>query len=131
MTVHGGDPVSNERPLTEFERELARWMLEHGRPEARVYLAQLEHATVVSGCSCGCASIDFMIAGRCAPATGLNILGDYLFGGPEDLAGAFVFECGGVLAGIEVYGLARDNPAELPHPNSLRPFTTGEPVATA
>jgi hypothetical protein len=124
MTTHG-HPVSRERPLTASERELTRWMLEHGCPEGRNYLAQLEQATVVSGCSCGCASIDFLIAGQVAPATGLNILGDYLFGGQDDLAGVFVFACGGVLAGIEVYGLARDNPTELPHPSSLRPFKSG------
>jgi hypothetical protein len=125
MVDHGSGPILDERPLTAAERELTEWMLQHGRPEALAFLALLEHATVISRCPCGCASVDFAIRGQPAPAAGLNILGDYLFGEQDELAGAFVFECGGVLAGIEVYGLARDNPKELPHPDSLRPFKQG------
>ena len=34
------------RPLTDAERDLARWMLEHGTEEAKQYLDQLELAEV-------------------------------------------------------------------------------------
>ena len=125
MTRHAGDVVPFERPLTPTEHDLTKWMLLHGRPDAQAYLPQLTNATVASQCPCGCASIDFKIRGQRAPVTALEILGDYLFGGPDDLAGAFVFACGGVLAGLEVYGLARDHPKELPHPTSLRLFAPG------
>ncbi len=132
MTRHAGEVAPLERPLTSVERDLTsverdltEWMLRHGRPDARHYLPQLENATVASLCPCGCASIDFAIQGQVASENSLDILGDYLFGGPDDLAGAFVFARGGVLAGLEVYGLTRDNPKELPHPASLRSFTAG------
>jgi hypothetical protein len=115
-------PIPDERPLTDPERRLARWMLEHGAPAGRAFLAQLDAARVVSRCPCGCASIDLEVAGLPAPEGGMRVLGDYVFGGESDLAGAFIFECGGVLAGIEVYGLAGDAPSILPAPESLTPM---------
>ena len=115
-------PIPDRRQLSETERELARWMLEHGTPAAAGFLAQLEHAEVVSRCPCGCASIDFEVAGMPKPSGGLRILGDYVFGAEADLAGAFIFERAGVLAGLEVYGLAGDAPRTLPRTDSLRPF---------
>jgi hypothetical protein len=60
-----------------------------------------------------------------APSGGLRVLGDYVFGSGEDLAGAFIFERAGVLAGIEVYGLPGDAPRKLPESASLRPFHEG------
>jgi hypothetical protein len=103
-------------------------MLEHGNPGAAAFLSQLERAEVVSMCPCGCASIDFEVAGMPKPSGGLRTLGDYVFGGEEDLAGAFIFERAGVLAGIEVYGLVRDEaPRALPEPSLLRPFHDDEP----
>jgi hypothetical protein len=115
-------PIPDERPLTAAEYHLARWMLEHGGQEAEGFLPQLEHARVVARCPCGCASIDFEVAGRPRPSGGLRILGDFLCGGGSDLSGVFIFERHGVLAGIEVYGLAGDAPKTLPEPGVLRPF---------
>jgi hypothetical protein len=45
-----------------------------------------------------------------------------VFGSGDELSGIFVFEQSGVLAGLEVYGLAGDAPKTLPGPDSLRPF---------
>ena len=115
-------PIPDERPLSAAEYRLARWMLEHGGAEAQSFLPQLDHARVASRCPCGCASIDFEVAGHPRPAGGLRVLGDFLYGGESDLCGAFIFERDGVLAGIEVYGLAGDAPKALPEPGALRPF---------
>lgn len=52
----------------------------------------------------------------------MQILADFVYGGEDDLCGAFVFAEGGVLAGLEVYGLAVDAPKELPAPEVLRPL---------
>jgi hypothetical protein len=115
-------PISGAHPLTNAEYEIAQWMLEHGEPEAKAFLPQLRRARVAARCPCGCASIDFEIAGHPRPTGGLRILADFLYGGESDLSGVFIFERNGVLAGIEVYGLAGDAPKTLPEHASLRPF---------
>ena len=115
-------PASERRPLFPVEQELATWMLTHGNPEAQAFLPHVHRAVVVGGCPCGCASIDFEVTDLPAPSGGLRVLGDYVFGEDMNLAGAFIFERAGVLAGIEVYGLAGEAPRTLPRPEELRPF---------
>ncbi len=115
---------ASNRDLTNEERNLVRWMLEHGEPDARQFLPQLEHAQVLpTRCPCGCASIDFSIDGQPKPSGGLRPIADFAFGSGGELSGIFVFEQSGVLAGLEVYGMGGDAPKTLPSPDSLRPFT--------
>ncbi len=112
------------RQLTFAEEQLIRWMLEHGNQEALDFLSQLEKAQVTPyRCPCGCATINLSIDGFPEPSGGLRILADFLFDIDNDLSGIFVFEKQGVLAGLEVYGLAGDAPKALPSPDSLRPFS--------
>jgi hypothetical protein len=111
------------RPLTEAERYLARWMLEHGAPEAKEYLAQLDLAEVTPWkCPCGCASINFQIQGHAEAPPGVNILGDFLIFESDGQSGAFIYASGGLLSGIEVYGLSGDAPPLLPRVEDLHPF---------
>lgn len=106
------------------EEQLVRWMLEHGNPAAEAFLPQLEKAYVTPyRCPCGCASINFAIEGLSEPTGGMHILADFLFGSDDELSGIFVWEQAGVLAGLEVYGLAGDAPKTLPSPDLLRPFS--------
>ena len=121
---------ASNRDLTSEERHLVRWMLEHGVPDAPQFLPQLERAQVLpTRCPCGCASIDFSIDGQPKPGGGLRPIADFVFGNGDELSGIFVFEQSGVLAGLEVYGLAADAPKTLPSPDSLRPF--GDETANA
>ena len=126
---HGGSALyvrahlHESLPLTFAEEQLVRWMLEHGKPEARAFLPQLERAQVTDWrCSCGCASINFLVEGFAEPSGGLHPLADFIFGTDDELSGIFVFEQSGVLAGLEVYGLAGDAPKTLPSSDSLKPF---------
>jgi hypothetical protein len=50
-------------------------------------------------------------------------LADFVFGAGDDLSGIFVFETSGVLAGLEVYGLAGEAPKALLLPGSLKRFS--------
>src|SRR6476661_741905 len=111
------------RPLTDAEYRLARWMLEHGTPAASGFLSQLEAAEVTPWrCECGCASLDLAIRGYDKPESGMNLLADFVIG-DNDLAGIFIYECQGVLSGIEVYGMAAlEAPKSLPMPEDLRPI---------
>jgi hypothetical protein len=112
------------RPLTTEEHQLIKWMLEHGNQEASLLLPQLALARATSWrCPCGCASINLVLEGRpLAEPGGMHIVADFIFGPDDGPSGIFVFEKGGVLAGLEVYRLADDAPTELPACEALRPF---------
>ncbi len=120
-------PIPEQRELSGEERKLAQWMLEHGESGALSFRSQLDRARVVSRCPCGCASIDLEVSGAPTPSGEMRILGDFLYGDESNLAGVFIFERGGTLAGIEVYGLAVDAPRTLPNPSGLRPFDAPAP----
>ena len=112
--------IPEDRELTSEEYEITRWLLEHGKEEARRFIEQLERARIVSRCPCGCASVDFSISGKPQAKGGMNILSEYLFGDESDPKGIFVWECNGILAGLEVYWFAADAPTILPNVESLR-----------
>jgi hypothetical protein len=117
------DPQSN-RELTTSERHLVQWMLEHGEPDARELLPQLDHARVTGWrCPCGCASLHFVVSGQPEPVGGLRPVADFLCGSGDQQSGIFLYEQSGVLAGIEVYGLAGDAPRTLPTPDMLHAFS--------
>lgn len=113
------------RQLTDHERRLVRWMLEHGSQEAAQFLSQLDEAEVAPWkCDCGCASasINFQIRGRPEAAPGVHPIADFVFGEGDTLSGIFVYEKDGILSGLEVYGLAGEAPKSLPQPEELRPW---------
>jgi len=113
--------IDPNRALSDDERQLVRWMLEHGGPEAAAFLPQLDHAEVTPWkCPCGCASINFQIRGRPEAPPGVHVLADFNFGQDESPFGIFVYESGGILSGLEVVGYAGDAPRALPHPDELR-----------
>jgi len=121
--------LPDDRELTDAEVTLVRWLLSHGDQEAASFLPQLDNARVASRCSCGCASINFEIDGmkpEWDKPTG--ILSDYEWTDSEDrLFGAFVFQKGDLLAGLELWsqdGLATPN--VLPTVDQLRPIGTGK-----
>jgi hypothetical protein len=114
--------IPEDRPLTAEEVRLARWMLEHGDPDGRSFLPQLERAHVVSRCPCGCATIDIEVDGH-PPASGIGrILGEFSFAHEDDVSAIFIYEADGVLGGLEVYGLSGDAPKVLPAPEMLEPM---------
>lgn len=111
------------RPLTTHEARVAQWMLQHGSSEAQRYLPQLALAEATTWrCDCGCASFNLKVAGKPEAPPGVNILGDFVAGEGEGMFGIFIFESGGILSGVEVYGLAADAPHSLPAPEALRPL---------
>jgi hypothetical protein len=111
------------RALTDTERDLARWMLKHGAADATQHLVQLELAEVAPWrCQCGCASIKFEIKGYAKASPGVQVLGDFVMGEEDHQSGAMIYSSGGLLRGIEVYGLAGDAPRVLPRPEDLRVF---------
>lgn len=99
-------------------------MLEHSTAAAARFLPQLAAARVVSWCYCGCASVDFPVAGVVPPpGGGIGILGDLEYRTPEGhLSGAFVFERAGLLAGLEVWSVdGLSTPSTVPAIEQLQP----------
>src|SRR6185437_16786785 len=67
------------RSLTEEERDLVRWLVEHSFMEnAARLLPQVDRLTVVSKCNCGCPTIDFALDGKLAERRGEKYIGDWL-----------------------------------------------------
>ena len=125
---HSVTTIPERRALTAEERSLVRWLLEHGEPEARAFLPQLEDASVISHCSCGCASIDLAIRGRVGTPGPMNILADYVYrdaGG--HLLGAFVFAHEDLLAGLDLWSVdGQATATTLPRPEQLTPMAKNE-----
>ena len=127
--IRGKMKYQSTRNLTQEEYLLAKWLLENGNGQARDFLGQLEDAEATTWkCECGCASFNFKIRGMTLAEPGVTILSDYVFGSEENMAGVFIFSSGGILKGLEVYGLAGDAPARLPEPSELVPMEENQNV---
>jgi hypothetical protein len=125
MTDHVATDIPEDRPLSEAERGLVKWLLQHGNSEAHELLPQLERARVVSRCSCGCASVDFSIGGEVlAPRSGMSVVSDYRWDSPEGyLFGVFAYSRGGLLSGIDLWSIdGRSTASTLPNTDQLRPI---------
>ena len=83
--------VDENRALTSEEYALVRWMLEHGEPEARSFISQLDRAEVTPWhCPCGCASINFRIHGHPEPPPGVHPIAEFVFDDENHLSGIFI-----------------------------------------
>src|SRR5687767_15177070 len=124
-------PIPEDRPLTAHEESLVRWLLEHGKPDAAGFLPQLAKARVISKCPCGCASVDFAIGGATPPPeAGMHILADFAYKTDDGAhCGVFVFACGGLLAGLEVWSAdGMDAVSSLPEIERLQGPESSHPI---
>jgi hypothetical protein len=114
------------RQLSAEERELVTWLLQHGEVAARAFLPQLDQATVAAHCQCGCASIDFAIAGQRPKTFSMRVLSDYQWRDEAGrLFGAMVFEQDNLLAGLDLWSIdGAATPNALPSIASLVPYGT-------
>jgi len=113
---------ADNRQLTNEEFDLAKFMLEASGKSAAPFIRQLDSAQALSTkCPCGCASFDLLINGENSDRSiGISVIGDFTFDSKNEKYGAFIFECEGRLAGVEVYGLTGDAPKFLPKPKDLK-----------
>jgi hypothetical protein len=116
--------ISDNRELTMAEYELVRWLLEHGNEGAGAFLHQLKMARVASRCRCGCASVNFSIAGEISSETSFKVLSDYEWTSVEGhLFGIFVFAKGNLLSDLDVWSIeGLTTPTTLPTIEDLRPL---------
>jgi len=121
-------PIPDIRPLTDHERALLEWLLQNGTPEAKTYLPQVPHVTVVSRCPCGCPSIDLAVNGQTSTApveSPATVLADIQSTSPEGIpVGLLVFARAGLLDKLEIYPYSDEISFTWPHLKDLRPPTS-------
>lgn len=115
--------IAEDRPLTEREKTLLRWLLEHGAPCGREFLPQIDRTRVSGRCGCGCATIDLAVDGLQDACLGLTPVADFFYRTPSGgLCGAMVLVRGERLAGLEVWSVdGQETPNELPAIDGLFP----------
>jgi hypothetical protein len=113
-----------ERPLTDHERELVEWLIEHGTYGDKPTLhAQIPHLSVRERCTCGCPTVYFAFDGKPVPTKGERLVSDHLAIVDGMEVGIMLFETNGDLSSLEVYSCAgSDQPFGLPDTTSIRPL---------
>jgi hypothetical protein len=104
-----------DRPATQHERDIVRWLLEHGDPRHLQLASQIEELRVISKCTCGCPTVDFL-----ALRKGQHLISDELATVDGQDVGVMLFECDGRISTLEVYSCAgSDKPFDLPAIESM------------
>ena len=113
------------RPLSDKERGLLVWLLEHGPTDATNFLPQLEIMEVRSSCRCGCPSIEFSVPVDSPSIAYPQGMRAYFLGrSGEDEVGLMLSAGSGVLSELEVYTFGEvDYPFDLPDIRTLRPVS--------
>jgi hypothetical protein len=113
-----------QRSITDHERELIEWLIDHGTYEDKAHLIdQIGSLTVCGCCSCGCPTMYFALNGRAVPMKGGLVMSDYLATVDGQEVGIMLFHTDGLLCSLEVYSCAgSDEPFGLPDLRTIRPY---------
>ena len=110
------------RAPTPREMELLGWMLEHGKPEVRAYLPQLEGMLVSEYCECGCPSLKLTVRTEQPPVLfAKQIIVEAASEMENSCIGLMLWTESGKLADFEVWEAGVDErPYALPATETLR-----------
>lgn len=107
-------------PAHRPERELTRWLLEHGTPGAEKLLPQIDRLTVIGKCTCGCPTVDFALDGEPVPHKDDRVISEYLADVDGEHVGVMLFGNNGRISTLDVYSRAGTlKPFGLPAIESL------------
>ena len=71
--------VPLNRPLSQHESDLVRWLIEHSFvKDAVLLLPQIDRLSVVAKCTCGCPTVDFALDEEPVPRKGSRFVSDWL-----------------------------------------------------
>jgi hypothetical protein len=108
------------RPITQQERHLIKWLLEHGVHGSEQFVSQLDSLSVIWKCRCGCPTVNFALHGESVVSDNEHILADYLAIADGQDVGVILFQKEGRLSSLEVYSRAgTDKPFGLPEIEAL------------
>ena len=111
------------RPLTQHERDLVRWLVEHSHPDASRLLPQIDRLSVATKCNCGCPSIDFALDGEPAARKGEQLVSDWIAEVDGMHVGVMLWQTNDRISTLEVYSLpGTDKPFGLPAIGSIRSY---------
>ena len=121
------ETITVDRPLTEQEFAIAKWLLLHSTPPATDFLPQLDVARVSGHCTCGCPTADLKVPEDTPKAEVRdNPIGDAIGEVDGKMVGVMLLQRGGYLKCLEIYDLSDiEHPYGLPDVSSLRPFEAG------
>jgi hypothetical protein len=110
------------RAPNPYEMELFCWMLEHGKPEVRAFLPQLEGILVSTGCECGCPSLKLSVRPEHRPVLSPErIIVEAVSEMENSCIGLMLWTKDGKLADFEVWEAGIDErPYRLPAIDTLR-----------
>jgi hypothetical protein len=93
------------RPLTTEEMALLNWLLEHGLPEAKTFVPQVEKIRATPWCDCGCPSISLHVEeGAPLGISSYSPISDVVGMTPDGKKiGVFLFQKDGKLTLMESY----------------------------
>ena len=115
-----------DRLITADEVAVIRTALDvaAAAPESLTLAERLDHLRVLSACSCGCESIDFVEADEGRQSTPIaNAIGHTTRGGT---VGIIVWGTSREITGLEIYDLGADaDDLRLPVLSSIRPWKSG------
>lgn len=119
--------ITIDRPLTEQEYAISKWLLLNATPPATAFLPQLDVARVTGHCSCGCPTADLTLPEGTSKAEPRdNPIGDAVGEVNGKMVGVMLLQRDGYLRCLEVYDLSDiEHPYGLPDFSSLRPFAAG------
>jgi hypothetical protein len=121
MQQEGAKTIPVDRPLSDDERCLLMWLLEHGAPGATGYLSQIPSVRVIGQCSCGCPTLDLAVAGKHGTG-GSTIVADFCGTTSEGaFVGVMVHVREDLVSELEAYSLNDIKTFSFPGPESLNP----------
>jgi hypothetical protein len=111
--------IPDERPLSQEEISLLKWLLSHGGSNASQYEKQISDLRVVSRCGCGCPTVDFALGtGRKDGPS--NIIADAEGTSSEGVrVGVIVHVRETEISELEVFSLSGEKNVSLPRLESL------------
>jgi hypothetical protein len=123
----GAKTISADRPLSEQEAAIARWLLLHSDPSASSFIPQLDVVRVTGRCGCGCPTVDLRVSDvtkRAVPQD--NPIGEAIGEVDGKMVGVMLLQRDGYLTCLEIYDLSEIvRPYGLPRLDSLRPMRWG------
>lgn len=123
MSNHTSYRQPLDRPLKPSEIALIEWMLAEARESNETVLTDWSRYRVVSGCDCGCGTLDLSVAGVITSEETHRVLADAYGTSPEGTKlNVILHGESGIVTELEIMPVETNGPHSLPRPEDLYPW---------